>query len=91
MNALRRWLGHPLPAVIFLLIYIVSQTLIARTLQAGNAEALLFQFQFRPQPAPPVGNGILLRPKRCVHLLFPLVQLLSRLTHSLFKRNATLL
>ncbi|MAS24556.1 MAG: hypothetical protein CMI08_13360 [Oceanospirillaceae bacterium] len=46
MNALRRWLGHPLPAVIFLLIYIVSQTLIARTLQAGNAEALLFQFQF---------------------------------------------
>ena len=25
MNAVRRWLGHPLPAVIFLLIYIIRK------------------------------------------------------------------
>jgi len=46
MNSVRRWLGHPLPSLVFLLIYVLSQTLIARTLQSGDAESLLFQFQF---------------------------------------------
>ena len=46
MNTLRRWLVHPLPALLSLLIYAISQTMIARTLHSGDAEALLFRFQF---------------------------------------------
>ena len=46
MNAVRRWLAHPLIVIAMAVIYIVSQSMIAHTLQQGGAEALLFRFQF---------------------------------------------
>lgn len=45
MNAIRRWLGHPRLALLFAVFFIVSQSLIVYTLQAGNAEALLIKLQ----------------------------------------------
>ena len=46
MKYVRRWLASPRLILLFTLIYVISQTLIARILHTGNADALLFQFQF---------------------------------------------
>ena len=45
MNHLRNWLGNPRIALLFFIIYVISQSLIIRVLHAGNADALLIQLQ----------------------------------------------
>lgn len=46
MNAVRRWLAHPVLVIAMAVIYLASQSMIAYTLQQGGADTLLFRFQF---------------------------------------------
>lgn len=45
MNQLRRWLGNPKIALVFFIIYCISQALIMNVLHGGNADALFIQLQ----------------------------------------------
>lgn len=45
MTDLRRWLGNPRIALLFAILYVVSQGSIAYILQKGHADALLIQLQ----------------------------------------------